>query len=60
MARVRGQADSRWRQHQTDRHYDPVGLFGLLYWYALYPLHAIVFHGMLSGIVREATASADS
>jgi hypothetical protein len=40
--------------------YDPVGLFGLLYWYALYPLHAIVFHGMLSGIVREATASADS
>ena len=32
---------------------DPVGLLGLACWYAVYPLHAIVFKGMLAGIVRE-------
>lgn len=31
--------------------FDPVGLFGLAYWYALYPLHQFVFAGMLRGIV---------
>lgn len=34
--------------------FDPVGLAGLLYWYALYPLHALVFRGMLRGIARKA------
>jgi uncharacterized protein YbjT (DUF2867 family) len=32
--------------------FDPHGLFGLLYWYALYPLHQLVFAGMLRGIVK--------
>jgi uncharacterized protein YbjT (DUF2867 family) len=32
----------------------PRGLFGLLYWYAVAPLHHIVFRGMLAGIAREA------
>jgi uncharacterized protein YbjT (DUF2867 family) len=32
--------------------WDPVGLFGLAYWYVLYPLHHLVFAGMLRGIVR--------
>jgi hypothetical protein len=32
--------------------FDPVGLLGLLYWYALYPLHSVVFAGMLRGIVQ--------
>ncbi len=32
----------------------PRGLFGLLYWYAVLPLHAFVFEGMLTGIQREA------
>ena len=32
----------------------PRGLAGLLYWYAVAPLHHIVFRGMLSGIQREA------
>jgi len=31
--------------------FDPVGLPGRLYWYALYPLHLLVFGGMLRGIV---------
>lgn len=36
--------------------FDPVGLSGLLYWYAVYPLHAMVFAGMLRRIARAATA----
>ena len=34
--------------------FDPIGLFGLLYWYALYPVHAVMFGGMLSAIARSA------
>lgn len=34
--------------------FKPRGLFGLLYWYAVVPLHHIVFRGMLLGIQREA------
>ena len=34
--------------------FDPVGLWGLVYWYSLYPLHVIVFQGMLSRIVDAA------
>ena len=32
--------------------FDPVGLFGQIYWYALYPLHQFIFAGMLRGIVK--------
>jgi uncharacterized protein YbjT (DUF2867 family) len=34
--------------------FDPVGLFGLLYWYGIYPLHARVFAGMLRGLAARA------
>lgn len=34
---------------QTAR-FKPRGLAGVLYWYAVLPLHGIVFHGMLRGI----------
>jgi uncharacterized protein YbjT (DUF2867 family) len=34
--------------------FDPVGLFGLAYWYALYPVHQLVFSGMLRQIVEVA------
>jgi uncharacterized protein YbjT (DUF2867 family) len=30
--------------------FDPVGLFGRLYWYALYPFHQLIFGGMLRRI----------
>ncbi len=40
--------------HQTAI-FDPSGLAGLAYWYALKPLHEIVFRGMLAGIARAAT-----
>lgn len=36
--------------------FDPIGLFGLAYWYALYPLHEFVFNGMLNGLVRYSKA----
>jgi hypothetical protein len=39
--------------------FDPVGLFGLLYWYSLYPLHELVFAGMLRGIARAAKGRAE-
>lgn len=34
--------------------FDPLGALGLLYWYALYPLHALIFAGMLKNIARQA------
>ena len=37
--------------------FDPVGLLGLTYWYALYPLHQLVFAGMLRGIADKALSS---
>lgn len=36
--------------------YDPLGLSGILYWYAVYPLHELVFRGMVRGIARQALA----
>lgn len=34
--------------------FDPLGPLGLLYWYALYPLHELIFKGMLRNIGRAA------
>ena len=38
--------------------FDPVGVLGRLYWYALWPLHGFVFRGMVRGIARAAVAGA--
>jgi uncharacterized protein YbjT (DUF2867 family) len=38
--------------------FDPVGLPGLVYWYALYPLHTLIFRGMLRRIAAEASRAA--
>jgi hypothetical protein len=40
--------------------FDPVGLFGIAYWYALFPLHQFVFEGMLRNICNAATGPAPS
>ena len=40
--------------------FDPVGLSGLAYWYALYPVHQLVFGGMLRRIVDAAYLSSSS
>lgn len=51
------------RIHQTAL-YDPVGLLGLLYWYAVAPLHGLVFSRMLRNIsaaaMRDAAGGASS
>ena len=36
--------------------FEPVGLGGLLYWYAVWPIHAAVFRGMIRGIAKAAEA----
>ena len=40
--------------------FDPVGLPGLLYWYALFPMHKFVFSRMLAGLAREGKRLATS
>lgn len=42
--------------HQTAV-FDPVGLSGLLYWYAAYPLHAMIFSGMLRALAARANST---
>lgn len=34
--------------------FEPKGLFGLLYWYALYPVHSLIFSGMIRKIGERA------
>ena len=36
--------------------FDPTGLAGLLYWYALLPMHTPMFRGMLRNVARAAEA----
>jgi uncharacterized protein YbjT (DUF2867 family) len=37
--------------------FDPQGLAGLAYWYAVWPLHRLVFAGMLRGLARRAAVT---
>lgn len=39
--------------------FEPRGLPGTLYWYSIWPLHALVFRGMMAGIARAARRYAD-
>ncbi len=36
----------------------PRGLAGILYWYSLYPLHVMIFKGMLKAVARRTTGAA--
>ena len=38
----------------------PKGLSGWLYWYALYPLHSLIFSGLIDQLARRATALPES
>jgi uncharacterized protein YbjT (DUF2867 family) len=38
--------------------FDPIGLLGLAYWYGIYPLHVLVFRGMINNIRRVALKEA--
>tara|TARA_B110000014_G_C19880899_1_gene455938 strand:+ start:530 stop:727 length:198 start_codon:yes stop_codon:yes gene_type:complete len=33
--------------------FDPVGLPGMLYWYLLFPLHTLIFAGMIRAIAKQ-------
>jgi uncharacterized protein YbjT (DUF2867 family) len=46
---------ARIRQVAT---FDPRGVLGRLYWYAVHPFHAVVFGGLLRELARRATAAA--
>jgi uncharacterized protein YbjT (DUF2867 family) len=65
--KVPGRAWIEFEVESTDRGsritqtaiFDPSGLLGLIYWYAIYPLHAVVFSGLLKGIARAALREGD-
>jgi uncharacterized protein YbjT (DUF2867 family) len=44
--------------HQTAV-FEPAGLSGLIYWYALLPVHTVIFGGMLRAIARRAQSGGD-
>jgi hypothetical protein len=56
-----------WLQFDTNPHeggqtrlvqtafFAPKGLFGLMYWYGLYPIHRIIFAGMIRNLAHHAT-----
>jgi len=41
-------------------YWHPAGVWGLLYWYSLVPLHVILFEGMTKAIARRAELCAAS
>lgn len=43
-----------WSEIVQTASFESNGVLGAAYWYALYPLHAILFRGMLRNIAREA------
>lgn len=63
--RLPGRAWLQWELSPEDggsrlvqtAYFEPRGLFGLLYWYAVAPLHAIVFGGMLRSLAKTPPAS---
>ena len=60
LAAVRGLGRRRAERGSTITQtaiFDPSGLFGLVYWYGLWPFHGYIFGGMLRNIVAAATAA---
>jgi uncharacterized protein YbjT (DUF2867 family) len=49
-------SDGRTLLEQT-AFFAPKGLFGLAYWYLLYPIHALIFSGLVRQIGRHATCA---
>ncbi len=48
---VRPEADGKTLLLQT-AFYEPKGLLGLLYWYALYPMHGVIFSGLIRKVAQ--------
>ena len=34
----------------------PKGVWGLLYWFGLYPIHRLIFAGLVAAVARQAEA----
>ncbi len=45
---------------QQTAYFAPKGLFGWLYWYGIYPFHALIFSGLIDQVARRAKASTNS
>ena len=45
------------RVSSTQAHFHPAGMPGLLYWYALWPVHGRIFDGLTRAIAERAEAS---
>lgn len=56
--RIRPLGEDRSELLQTAT-FRPKGLLGMLYWYGVYPLHQLIFRGMLRGIARAAMQKGD-
>lgn len=55
---VRPTRDGRGVDIKQKASFDPLGLGGLAYWYVVWPLHQLVFAGMLRGVARAAELQA--
>ena len=53
---VLSQSDGTVRLIQT-AFFVPKGLFGLIYWYGLYPIHNLLFSGLINAIAQRAEAN---
>ena len=49
-------ADGVETRLQQMAYFQPKGLFGLVYWYMLYPVHRLIFKGLVQAIARAAEA----
>lgn len=47
--------EGKTKLNQT-AYYEPKGLFGYAYWWAVYPLHLLVFPGMINAIAKRSEA----
>lgn len=54
------QADGEGTQLRQTATFDPLGLWGLAYWYGVWPLHQLVFVGMLQGVAAAALTGKQS
>ena len=55
---VKAEGGGRTRVTAT-AYWHPAGVWGLLYWYALVPVHLLIFRGMTRAIARRAEAVAE-
>ena len=60
LAAVRGRCDAGGATLCQTAIFDPHGLAGLAYWYALYPVHYLIFAGMLRRVARAAEHRSES